>query len=350
MSNATFFDACAGIGGFHLGLSRIGMQCVGFSEIDKYAEQTYLKNFPGTKNYGDIARINPKELPDFELFCGGFPCQPFSVAGKQRGFDDPRGNIFLEIARIVKEKQPRILLLENVKGLLSHDKGKTFRTIRNTLNEMGYAVEWQLFNSKYFVPQNRERIFIVGYLGGERPRKIFPIREANEVDAKINQGQKKQLPHITNCIDASYYKGIDKHGQRTMIAIPVMAPDRKNKHQNGRIIKEEGDPMFTLTSQDKHGILLKPLIVADRSRNLANLGRSLESPKEISNSLTSATKDNLLFENCKIRRLTPKECERLQTFPDNWTDSVSDTQRYRQTGNAVTVDVVEYIARMLDIN
>lgn len=150
--------------------------CIGYSEIDKYAIETYQQHFGGHQNYGDATKINAAELPDFDLLVGGFPCQAFSVAGKRKGFDDTRGTLFFDIARILSEKRPRHLVLENVKGLLSHDSGKTFQTIVGVLTDLGYFVEWQVLNSKDFgVPQNRERVFIVGHLGGEPRRKVFPI-------------------------------------------------------------------------------------------------------------------------------------------------------------------------------
>ena len=149
--------------------------CIGYSEIDKYAIQVYKKHF-NHKNYGDITKINEKELPDFDLLVGGFPCQSFSIAGNRMGFEDTRGTLIYDVFRIIKEKHPRTVLLENVKGLLSHDKGRTFKTIITSLNELGYAVEWQVLNAKNFgVPQNRERVFIIGHIGGFGGRKVFPI-------------------------------------------------------------------------------------------------------------------------------------------------------------------------------
>lgn len=150
--------------------------CVGFSEIDKYAVQVYKKHFPTHKPYGDITKINASELPDFDLLVGGFPCQAFSIAGKRRGFEDTRGTLFFEIARILRDKKPRLFLLENVKGLLSHDNGKTFRTIIATLDELGYDLQWQVLNSKNFgVPQNRERVFIIGNRRGTERPNVFPL-------------------------------------------------------------------------------------------------------------------------------------------------------------------------------
>jgi len=154
--------------------------CIGYSEIDKYAIKVYERHF-NHENIGDITTVNPTTLADFDLLVGGFPCQAFSVAGKRLGFDDTRGTLFFDIARICAEKRPRHLVLENVKGLLSHDNGKTFETIIGVLTDLGYFVEWQVLNSKDFgVPQNRERVFIVGHLGGEPRRKVFPIRKDDQ--------------------------------------------------------------------------------------------------------------------------------------------------------------------------
>ena len=150
--------------------------CIGYSEIDKYAIQVYKKHFPNHKNYGDINKINANDLPDFDLIVGGFPCQSFSIAGKRRGFKDTRGTLFFEIARIIRKKQPRLLLLENVKGLLSHDQGNTFTTIISTLDELGYDCQWQVLNSKnHGVPQNRERVFIIGNRRGTERPDVFPL-------------------------------------------------------------------------------------------------------------------------------------------------------------------------------
>lgn len=163
--------------------------CVGFSEIDKYAIKIYESHFGGHKNYGDATRIVPESLPDFDLLVGGFPCQAFSIAGKRLGFEDTRGTLFFDIARILKVKRPRMFLLENVKGLLSHDNGRTFKTIITTLAELGYGVEWQVLNSKnHGVPQNRERVFIVGHLGDNGGREVFPIGEGDgAVGAEIKR-------------------------------------------------------------------------------------------------------------------------------------------------------------------
>lgn len=307
----------SGIGGFDLALKNLGHEIVGACEIDKYARQIYARHFPGVPIHEDATKINPDNLPDFDILVGGFPCQAFSVAGKQRGFDDTRGTLFFEIARIAQQKRPRYLLLENVKGLLSHERGSTIRTIFKTLDELGYDTQARIINSKDFVPQNRERIFIIGHLRGTSRPKVFPLGESSpRDDKKTDKSIQRPRPYST-AIDANYYKGPD--GKRTMIAIPVLTPDRPIKRQNGRRFKTDGEPSFTLTAQDKHGI----------------------------------------YDGMKIRLLTPLECERLQGFPDLWTDVItgkskagfdnhmSDTQRYKCCGNAVTVPVVEYIISKL---
>ena len=340
-----FFDLFAGIGGFRLGMEKAGHECIGSCEWDKYARETYKKNFGSYPEYNDAKNMSLTSQPYFDVLCAGFPCQAFSIAGKRLGFEDTRGTIFFEIARIAKEKRPRYLFLENVRGLLSHDKGRTFRTILNTLDEMGYDAEWQVLNSKYFVPQNRERIFIIGHLRGERTGKIFPLGQFYEKDdskkleqvgnidtkghnslwgrvydpngiaANLNANggglgaktglyaivnDKKGIRNVQNCtcIDANYWKGHVQHGARTMIYL-------SNTNANMKQREQERKETWTLGTGTDFGIK----------------------------------------EGVRIRKLTPVECERLQGFPDNWTQGVSDTQRYKQCGNAVTVNVVEYIAK-----
>lgn len=176
----TFFDFFSGIGGFRLGMEMAGHECVGHCEIDKYANMSYkAMHHPKETEaeFGDIRTIDPWDLPECDIYCGGFPCQSFSIAGKRRGFEDTRGTLFFEIMRLAKVRHPRIIFLENVKGLLNHKGGDTFETIITTMAELGYCVEWQVLNSKYYVPQNRERVFIIGHLGDIRGREVFPITE-----------------------------------------------------------------------------------------------------------------------------------------------------------------------------
>ena len=195
------FSMFSGIGGFEKGFSEAygkTLSVVGYCEIDKYAIQVYEKHFKGVKNYGNAFDIQPEGLPDFDILTAGFPCQSFSIAGKRGGFQDTRGTLFFEIARIVAVKRPKLLLLENVRGLLSHDRGRTFGTILTTLSDLGYVLEWQVLNSKDFgVPQNRERVFIVGHLGKIRGQTVFPIGQTGEATDDV-QGQS------TNTITARY--------------------------------------------------------------------------------------------------------------------------------------------------
>lgn len=303
-----FFDLFAGIGGFRLGMERAGHECIGSCEWDKYARETYKTNFGSYPEYNDAKDLHPQSLPQFDVLCAGFPCQAFSIAGKRMGFEDTRGTVFFEIARIAKEKRPPYLFLENVKGLLNHDKGRTFDTIISTLDEMGYDAEWQVLNSKYFVPQNRERVFIIGHLRGERTRQVFPL---GDFDKETDKQKPKEIVGIVNdkgnlrgvenstCIDSNYWKGCDNHAQRTMVYM-------SNTNANMKQREQERTETWTLGTSTDFGIR----------------------------------------EGMRIRKLTPKECERLQGFPDNWTVG-SDTQRYKQCGNAVTVNVVEYIAKEL---
>jgi len=322
-----YFSTFSGIGGFELGIGEHG-KCVGYSEIDKYAIQIYQKHFPNHKNYGDITKINEKELSDFDLFVGGFPCQAFSIAGKRRGFEDTRGTLFFDIARIVRKKQPRLLLLENVKGLLSHDQGNTFYTIITTLDEMGYDLQWQVLNSKnHGVPQNRERVFIVGHLRGTRRPEVFPFGESGEV----NNGKDAQGNEIAYCLQA----GGDKH--RGSYINQLNQP----KHSNNRVYGTDG---VSPTLNTMQGGRRQPFVARQPlrflERNQKNVDGNYSFTVDTSNT-GGVRVDNL------IRRLTPTECERLQGFPDGWTKGVSDTQRYKQLGNAVTVNVIRDIVERL---
>jgi DNA (cytosine-5)-methyltransferase 1 len=268
---------------------RTNPTCIGFSEIDKYAAEIYQRHFPNHKNYGDITAINAEELPDFDLLVGGFPCQAFSIAGKRGGFEDTRGTMFFELARILKAKQPRLFVFENVKGLLSHDGGKSFSTIIQTLDELGYDCQWQVLNSKnHGVPQNRERVFIIGHLRGTSRPEVFPFGESNG----LNNGEAPQGNDLAYCLQA----GNDKHRGSYVV-------DDSFKSRPPRVYKETAP---TVRNYGGGGGLMPIVMPA-------------------------------------IRRLTPTECERLQGFPDGWTEGVSDTQRYKTLGNAVTVNVIQDI-------
>ena len=341
-----YFSMFTGIGGFEHGIQTAlpNAECVGYSEIDKYAIQTYERHFPEHKNYGDATKIKADELPDFDILCGGFPCQAFSIAGKRRGFEDTRGTLFFDVARIIEVKRPKIVFLENVKGLLNHNKGETFRVIIQTLSELGYDVQWMVLNSKFFgVPQNRERVFIIGSIRGTSKPEILPLGESNEDVAERNGENSSK----SNTITATYWKG----GKGTHIA-----------NQGQRIYGTEG---VSKTISDGGGQGAKTGLYTMKINSATKKGYSeaevgdgvrLEYPesktargrviKGNANTLKSGT-EGVVTEDMKIRRLTPIECERLQGFPDGWTEGVSDTQRYKQMGNAVTVNVIQAIAEKL---
>ena len=352
----TFFDLFAGIGGFRLALERAGHTCVGFCEIDKFARQTYKANFntEGEVEWHDITTVTDeavRRIGNVDIITGGFPCQAFSVAGKRGGFNDTRGTLFFEIARIARILKPRYLLLENVKGLLNHAGGTTFATILNTLAELGYWWEYQVLNSKDFgVPQNRERVFIIGHSRRFPRREVFPLYGASpEAELEFIGGietAKRWLDdgknHSRNFSQG--HRVYDAEGlsatlsalggglgaKTGLYAMPVLTPDRAEKRQNGRRFKKPGEPMFTLTAQDRHGVMVR------QTEDGFHLARNDEEKPS----------------GVRIRRLTPLECFRLQGFPDEHFHNaraagVSDSQLYKQAGNAVTVNVVYEIAKRL---
>lgn len=320
-----FADLFAGIGGFRLGIRQAAektgshVQCVFSSEIEKNARVIYGKNFED-EPAGDVTKIPADSIPDIDILCGGFPCQSFSIAGKRKGFEDTRGTLFFEIARICKEKRPTIVFLENVKGLLSHDRGRTFGVVLSILDELGYDAEWQVLNSKnHGVPQNRERVFIIGHLrrSQESRFQVFPIGKVSGVRTESTQSE-EEVCKCAGTLTARQYASWN--GNFIKSVRPILALNRGKKRQNGRRIKESGEPMFTLTAQDQHGVLIA--------------------------GVTRQNRDNTPSKDL-IRRLTPIECERLQGFPDCWTEGVSDTARYKCLGNAVTVNVIEVIAERI---
>ena len=389
------FSTFSGIGGFEIGIqnafnnrpdirngsevlhgnstnaSESEVRTVGYSEIDKYAIKVYEHHFKGVPAYGDITKINAEELPDFDCLVGGFPCQAFSIAGKRKGFEDTRGTLFFDLARILQSKQPRLFVFENVKGLLSHDSGRTFRTIIATLTELGYDCQWQVLNSKnHGVPQNRERVYIVGHLRGTPRPEVFPI-ESNYGETSNEVTAKGQLVDLTRreptnyrerndgragTLDANYYKGLANQ-ERPGVKINVvgMLNDETWKKRNESIRRVYGTDGIAPTIPTGTGDGVMPKIVAQRGRYNADgkTEQQLEPrPDDISNTLTAVQKDNMVLDDVRIRRLTPLECERLQGFPDNWTaqgtdGAISDTQRYKMCGNAVTTNVVQAVFERL---
>ncbi|EJA7862049.1 DNA (cytosine-5-)-methyltransferase [Listeria monocytogenes] len=360
-----FLDLFAGIGGFRLGMERASHECVGFVEIDKYARRSYeaIHDTEGEWTREDITKVTDDEWRTLrgtvDIICGGFPCQAFSIAGKRLGFEETRGTLFFEIARAAKQIQPRFLFLENVKGLLSHNKGETFATILTALDELGYDAEWRVLNSKDFeVPQNRERVFIIGHLRGTGGREIFPLggenRTFNKNDIKAINDSKKvreqlkfdslnrfyDVSGIAPCLDT-----MQGGGREPKIAIPVLTPGREEKRQNGRRFKDAGEEIFTLTTNKGEGL---KVAIIQKSRGFNKGGKH-----DIAPTLSSSSwqENNLLQEgNFRIRKLTPRECWRLQGFPDWAFDRAaevnSNSQLYKQAGNSVTVNVIENIAKL----
>ncbi len=357
----------------------------------------------------DVRRVCADDIPKADCWCFGFPCQDISVAGKQLGFQGNRSSLFFRVMYLIgqlkEEDKPTYLFIENVKNLLSVNGGWDFARLLIEMEHGGYDAEWQVLNSKDFgVPQNRERCFIVGHLRGRSSAKVFPIegtdgknsiqivghkdgyRRNTQVFAPdgltetLDTGQgggrghhvalpcfidlayqgKPVTTDVSRTILARYYKGCSNIHENSDIAIPILTPDRTEKRQNGRRFKEDGEPMFTLTGQDRHGVGIEPLGVLRNVRS--------DYGKEIANTLDTSCNQGIFVQvsdelivyavwyekyQCyiAIRKLTPKECFRLQGWTDDYFEKAqfvnSDSQLYKQAGNGVTVNVIEAIAEKL---
>lgn len=375
-----FLDLFAGIGGFRLGMERAGHKCVGFCEIDKFARSSY-KAMHSTENeieYHDIKEVTNEEFRKLrgkvDVICGGFPCQAFSIAGKQLGFEDTRGTLFYEIARATKEIKPRYLLLENVRNLLSHDKGQTFTRILKILDELRYDAEWQVLNSKNFgVPQNRERVFIVGHLRRERTYRVFPIGRKDKginTNGEINQvgniGKSYNFggnPQVTRVYDINgispTLNTMQRGGREPKILVreatkqgyavadvgdSINFSHPNSKTRRGRVGKNIAN---TLLTSDEQCVVLPQIIQRPHGFNKGGV-------HNIAPTLTKSSyqENNFLkTEGVSIRKLTPRECWRLQGFPDELFDKAqavnSNSQLYKQAGNSVTVNVIKEIAKRL---
>ena len=320
-----FLDLFSGIGGFRLGMEAAGHECIGFCEKDKFARDSYksIFNTEGEIEIHDITTVSDEAIQSIghvDVICGGFPCQAFSIAGNRKGFEDTRGTLFFEIARFASILKPRILFLENVKGLLNHDKGRTFGTILQTLDELGYDVEWQVFNSKNFgVPQNRERVFIVGYLRGTGGRKVFPIRGESENTNCVRQ--------IGNLIQTNSFGG--------------------NPHR-GRVYSSDGiSPCLNCMGGGGREPKILQIAIGFNKGGVHNIAPTITKNSYQENNFL-IIKD-VINRDFRIRKLTPKECWRLQGFPDWAFERAakvnSNSQLYKQAGNSVTVNVIEVIAK-----
>ena len=336
-----YFDLFAGIGGFRAGLTRAGgFRCVGHCEIDKYAHAGYCAiHHPGKEEiyYPDAKTIDPGEMPDFDLLCGGFPCQSVSMAGLRRGFDDPRGTLFFEIARIAGVKKPAYLLLENVPGLLSHDRGRTFAAVLHTLSDLGYGLEWMVLNSAaYGVPQSRRRVFLVGYLDPRCAGKILPVpRAVTKTLVRIVDGRQG-------------YRIYDPKG----VAVTQTSQSGGGGGKTGLYFIEKGgvDPDEIQIASFIDLCEGKP-VTTKRARCLtARYGQTtLSHHKAERSGVLCVVGENPRFG--MVRRLMPRECLRLQGFREDQIDRLlaitSDAQAYKQAGNSVTVNVIEAIGRNL---
>ncbi|MET3558673.1 DNA (cytosine-5)-methyltransferase 1 [Streptococcus rupicaprae] len=392
-----FLDLFAGIGGFRLGMEAAGHTCVGFCEIDPFARKSYkaIHDTEGEIELHDITTVPDdavRGIGRVDVICGGFPCQAFSIAGKRAGFEDTRGTLFFEIARFASILRPKYLFLENVTGLLNHNSGDTFETIIRMLDELGYDAEWQVFNSKNFgVPQNRERVFIIGHLRGAGGREIFPFgQDGREVDKF--EGQESVASTLTARYPAnqdigSYVvegrepqkelkiiqrgRGFNKGGEHDIA--PTVT---KNSYQENNLlrIKEATTKGYAEAGLGDSVNLSHPNSTTRRGRVGKQVANTLltgeeqgvvvydlynKSQKDIVGTLTASghqgnTKADTfgIQQEFRIRKPTPRECWRLQGFPDWAFDRAqavnSNSQLYKQAGNSVTVNVIEAIAKRLE--
>lgn len=347
-----FIDLFAGIGGFRLGMESAGHECVAFCEIDKFARASYkaIHNTEGEIELHDITQVTDDEIRNIghvDAICGGFPCQAFSIAGRRRGFEDTRGTLFFEIARFASILKPKYLFLENVKGLLNHDKGDTFETILSALDELGYDVEWQVLNSKDFgVPQNRERVFIIGHLRGERGRKVFPIGGKDEKSSAERLG--------INILGNTKNPNGTAQGTRDIVNDPegivgtLTATDYKGPKQVAIPNEIKKIRVREATKQGYAEASVGDSVNLSHPNSKTRRGRVGEG---IANTLVTGDSQGVVTSNFRIRKLTPRECWRLQGFPDWAFDKAqevnSNSQLYKQAGNSVTVNVIKEIARYL---
>jgi len=312
----TFIDLFAGIGGFRIAMQNLGGKCIFSSEIDKYAQQTYLANF-GELPHGDITLAETKKhIPkSFDILCGGFPCQPFSVSGKMKGFEDTRGTLFFEIAEIVKKHRPKAIFLENVKNLVSHDKGKTLSVILRILEtELNYKVSYQVLNASHFgLPQNRERIYIVGFREDIQQNFSFPRPTNTRISLENVLENNPQISFIERS-DIEIYKEIDTQnklfGKQELPNKPIQI-GKVNKGGQGERIYHPIGHAITLSA---HG---------------GGIG----------------SKTGLYYIDGKIRKLTPRECARVQGFPDNFVLPSSKNSAYKQLGNSVAINVITDVGK-----
>jgi DNA (cytosine-5)-methyltransferase 1 len=376
-------DLFSGIGGFHLGFERAGFEVTSFfSEVDPHAIAVYKNQFKNSTYVGSVTDVRGEDLPRIELITFGSPCQDFSLAGKRRGMEGQRSSLILEAIRLIKECRPRVFIWENVKGTFSSNAGEDFAAILQAFTEIGgYRLEWELLNTSWFLPQNRERVYLVGYSSEVRGdwRGVFPIASKSKSDYELQRQQANTntiLQRYGNDSQGSYIierelnaqvevKSATSSGyELATIGDSVNLSQPNSKTRRGRVGKQKAQTLETSCNQ----AVIEPTF-GSKSLNETieqnNLYEGVPSALDLYNrsardeapTLTDPVHNTTrLFDGYRIRKLTPIECERLQGFPDNHTafgdydgvtKPVSNTQRYRQCGNAVTVDVVQAIANKL---
>lgn len=315
----TFIDLFAGIGGFRLVMQELGGKCVFSSEKDKFAQKTYYSNF-GDTPFGDITKIDAKDIPEHDVLCAGFPCQTFSIAGKRKGFEETRGTLFFDVARIIKEKKPKAFFLENVKGLRNHDKGKTLKVILNVLrNDLHYFVPVpEIINAKYFgVPQNRERIFIVGFRK-DLDINTFNYPIGNNEIPKFGSVKEKKIVSVKYYLSETYL-------------------DTLRKHKSRHALKGNGFGYTIISDDDCANAIVTGGM--GRERNLV-IDKRLKDFTPVTHIVGNVNKEG-------IRKMTPREWARLQGFPDSFKIEVSDGQAYKQFGNSVAVPAIKATAKLI---
>lgn len=304
-NNFKFIDLFAGIGGIRIPFQEMGGKCVFTSEWDAFAQKTYRINF-GDEIHGDITKVEENTIPDFDILLGGFPCQPFSQAGAHKGFSDTRGTLFFDIERIIKAKRPKAFLLENVKQLVGHDKGRTFKVIQEHLKALNYSVSPKVLRAGDFgVPQNRERIYIVGF-----DKEYFNLDDDFEFEFPTPPKTPTKVGDILQShVDSKY-----------TISERLYAGHLRRKEEHKK--KGNGFGFSLFNAESEYTNTLSARYYKDGSEILIDQG-----------------------EGTLPRKLTPRECARLQGFPDDFIIPVSDCRAYKQFGNSVAVPVIRAIAR-----
>src|SRR5699024_1960168 len=311
-----FIDLFAGIGGFHIAMDSFGAECVFASEWDKHAQKTYLENFKIIPE-GDITKINVEDIPPHDILCAGFPCQPFSISGKREGFDDTRGTLFFDVARIASFHNPKLLLLENVRNFATHDGGNTLKTVEQTLHNIGYTLSYKVLNASFFgLPQNRERIYMIAF------RKDLNITTFNFPEPTFEQVILKDI-----------------------------------------VISDEETQLYTINRDDmvidKSKTVLPDLLnnyplKPNRIGTINKGGQGERIYSEFGHAITLSaqgggpgSKTGCYFINNRVRKLAPRECARIQGFPDEFIIPVSDGQAWKQFGNSVPINVLKHILKAI---